>query len=104
MLLSGGNIDLRVLASAMLRALARSGRLTTLSVALPDRPGALHALTGVLAAHGANVVELSHDRLGPATMLRSAVVDVQVETADRRHSDAVVAALAASGFEVTRHD
>jgi threonine dehydratase len=101
-LLSGGNIDLRVLASAMLRALARTGRLTTLSVALPDRPGSLHAVTGVLAAQGANVVDLSHDRLGLATRLRSAVVDVQVETADRAHSDAVVAALAAAGFEVTR--
>lgn len=104
LLLSGGNIDLRVLASAMLRALARSGRLTTLSVSLPDRPGALHALTGVLAAQGANIVELSHDRMGPATRLRSAVVDVQVETADRAHSDAVVAALQAAGFAVTRPD
>jgi threonine dehydratase len=103
-LLSGGNIDLRMLASAMLRALARTGRLTTLSVALPDRPGSLHALTGVLAEHGANVVELSHDRLGPSTRLRSAVVDVQVETADRTHSEAVVAALAAAGFHVTRLD
>ncbi len=104
LLLSGGNIDLRVLASAMLRALARSGRLTTLSVSLPDRPGALHSLTGVLAAQGANIVELSHDRMGPATRLRSAVVDVQVETADRAHSDAVVAALQAAGFAVTRPD
>jgi threonine dehydratase len=104
LLLSGGNVDLRVLASAMLRALARTGRLTTLSVALPDQPGSLHALTGVLARHGANVVELSHDRMGPATRLRSAVVDVQVETADRLHSTAVVAALEAAGFTVTVHD
>jgi threonine dehydratase len=104
LLLSGGNVDLRVLASAMLRALARTGRLTTLSVAISDRPGSLHALTGVLAAHGANVVELWHDRLGPTTRLRSAVVDVQVETADRVHSDAVVAALRDAGFDVTRHD
>ncbi|MBI5088259.1 MAG: threonine ammonia-lyase [Actinobacteria bacterium] len=102
LVLSGGNIDLRVLASAMLRSLARTGRLTTLSVALPDRPGSLHALTGVLAAHGANVVELTHDRLGSATRLRSAVVDVLVETADRAHSDAVVAALHAAGFDATR--
>jgi threonine dehydratase len=104
LLLSGGNIDLRVLASAMLRALARTGRLTTLSVAISDRPGSLHALTGVLAAHGANVVELWHDRMGPTTRLRSAVVDVQVETADRMHSDQVVAALSDAGFDVTRHD
>jgi threonine dehydratase len=102
LVLSGGNIDLRVLASAMLRSLARTGRLTTLSVALPDRPGSLHALTGVLAAHGANVVELTHDRLGSATRLRSAVVDVLIETADRAHSDAVVTALEAAGFAVAR--
>lgn len=104
LLLSGGNVDLRVLASAMLRALIRTGRLTTLSVALPDRPGALHSLTGVLARHGANVVELSHDRMGPSTRLRSAVVDVQVETADRLHREAVVAALEAAGFDVTVHE
>ncbi len=104
LMLSGGNVDLRVLASAMLRSLARSGRLTTLSVALPDRPGSLHALTGVLAAHGANVVELSHDRMGPTTRLRSAVVDVLIETADRAHSNAVVAALESAGFAVTIHD
>lgn len=104
LLLSGGNVDLRVLASAMLRSLARSGRLTTLSIALPDRPGSLHALTGVLAEHGANVVDLSHDRMKPSTRLRSVVVDVQVETADRRHSQSVVAALEAAGFTVTLHD
>lgn len=104
LVLSGGNVDLRVLASAMLRALARTGRLTTLSVALPDRPGSLHALTGVLAAQGANVVELTHDRMGPNTRLRSAVVDVQVETADRWHRDSVVDALRAQGFDVTTVD
>jgi threonine dehydratase len=86
----------------MLRNLGRTGRLTRLSVALPDRPGSLHALTGVLAAEGANVVELTHDRLGSATRLRSAVVDVLVETADRAHSDQVVAKLVDGGFEVTR--
>ncbi len=104
LVLSGGNVDLRVLASAMLRALARSGRLTTLSISLPDRPGALHALTGVLAANGANIVELTHDRMGPSIRLRSAVVDIQVETADRAHSDSVVDALQAAGFQVTRID
>ncbi len=102
LVLSGGNVDLRVLAAAMLRALARSGRLTTLSVSLPDRPGSLHALTGVLAAEGANVVELSHDRLRASTRLRSAVVVVQVETADAEHAARVEAALRTAGFDVER--
>jgi threonine dehydratase len=100
LLLTGGNADLRVLASALLRSLARSGRLSTLSVLLPDKPGALHALTGVLATHGANVVELIHDRIGLSTRLRSAQVGVQIETADRDHLDEVLAALAAAGFTV----
>jgi threonine dehydratase len=104
LLLSGGNIDLRVLASGMLRALARTGRLTTLSVALPDTPGSLHRLTGVLAAEGANVVELSHDRMRLGARLRSAVVEVQVETVDRTHAEQVVVALVAAGFDVTVHD
>lgn len=104
LILSGGNVDLRILASALLRALARTGRLTTLTVALPDRPGSLHALTGILAAQGANVVELWHDRLKLGARLRSAMVDIQVETADREHSDTVVEALRRAGFDVRRHD
>ena len=107
LLLTGGNADLRVLASALLRSLARSGRMATLTVLLPDKPGALHALTGVLAAQGANVVELIHDRLGLSTRLRSAQVGVQIETADQAHLDAVIAALHEGGFtvmdEVDRH-
>ena len=102
LVLSGGNADLRVLAKALLRSLSRSGRLTTLSVQIPDKPGSLHVLTGVLAAHGANIVELVHDRLGLSTRLRSAQVDVQIETADRGHLDAVVAGLTAAGFTVVR--
>ena len=101
LVLSGGNIDLRVLASAMLRALARTGRLTTLSVALPDKPGALHRLTGVLADEGANIVELSHDRMRLGARLRSAVVEVQLETVDAAHAARVVSALRAAGFDVT---
>jgi threonine dehydratase len=58
----------------------------------------------VLATEGANVVELTHDRMGPNTRLRSAVVDVQIETADRWHRDSVVAALRAQGFDVTTVD
>jgi threonine dehydratase len=100
LVLSGGNIDLRVLASGMLRALSRTGRLTTLSVALPDRPGSLHRLTGVLADEGANIVELTHDRMRLAARLRSAVVEIQLETVDRAHADRVVAALRAAGFLV----
>jgi threonine dehydratase len=104
LVLSGGNIDLRILASALLRALARTGRLTTLTVTLADRPGSLHDVTGVLAAHGANVVELWHDRLKLGARLRSATVDIQVETADRQHSDTVVDALVRAGFDVVRHE
>jgi threonine dehydratase len=101
LVLSGGNVDLRVLASAMLRALARTGRLTTLSVALPDKPGALHRLTGVLADEGANIVELTHDRMRLGARLRSAVVEVQLETVDAAHAARVVSALRTAGFDVT---
>ncbi|MEX1106539.1 MAG: threonine ammonia-lyase [Ilumatobacteraceae bacterium] len=103
LVLSGGNVDLRILASAMLRALARTGRLTTLSIALPDTPGSLHRLTGVLAAAGANIVELTHDRMRLAARLRQAVVEIELETVDRAHADTVVAALIDAGFQVERH-
>ena len=62
LVLSGGNIDTRLLASVLTRELAREGRLTQLAIDIVDRPGQLAAVLVLLAEVGANIIEVSHQR------------------------------------------
>ena len=100
LVLSGGNIDLRQLASVTMRALVRSGRLGRLWVELDDRPGALGALTTAVGQLGANIVEVVHRRLDLAVHARSSDVELLVETADQAHLERVLAALRERGYGV----
>ncbi len=97
---SGGNIDSRVLASVLLRALARSGRLVRLAIEVPDRPGALAAIAAIVAGARGNVVDVQHRRDLPGLALTRARLDLSVETRDRAHADEIVQALAGAGFRV----
>jgi threonine dehydratase len=98
LVLSGGNIDLHLLAQVITRSLARSGRLTHLTLALPDRPGALAAVAGIVAAEGANIISVTHDRDRPDLALKLAELEITVETRDAAHRDHVVRALVDAGF------
>jgi len=98
--LTGGNIDPRTLASVVLRGLVQDGRLNRWRIGLPDRPGALAGLTAVVAEAGANIVEVQHQRLFSAGPIRHTDIELAVETMDRAHSEAVLAALRAKDFEV----
>jgi threonine dehydratase len=99
--LSGGNIDPRLLAGVVMRGLVRSGRLARLRIEVADAPGSLAAVTAVLGVTGANVVELVHDRMLLDVSARSAELEVVVETFDHDHLRRVVAGLAEAGFGVT---
>jgi threonine dehydratase len=98
--LSGGNIDSRILASVLLRALARSGRLVRLQIELPDRPGVLAAVAEIVGGQRANIVDVEHRRDLPGVALKSVRLDLSVETRDRAHADEIVNALVAGGFPV----
>jgi threonine dehydratase len=98
--LSGGNIDPRVLATVITRSLARTGRLTHLSVDLSDTPGALAKLATIIGEHGANIVEIEHRRDLPSLHLRRARLEVTIETRDRAHVDEIVSALTTEGWPV----
>jgi threonine dehydratase len=98
--LSGGNIDARTLASVLLRALARSGRLVRLRIELPDRPGVLASVAEIVGGLHANIVDVEHRRDLPGVALKSVRLDVSVETRDRAHADEIVRALEAGGFPV----
>jgi threonine dehydratase len=98
--LTGGNIDPRLLASVILRGLVRSGRLSRLRVALEDRPGSLARLTALVGQAGGNIVEVVHQRLFADIPIRSAEVELAVETLDREHGDRLVAELRDAGYRV----
>lgn len=100
LVLSGGNIDPHVLAQVIMRSLARSGRITRLTIRIPDTPGTLARVAAVVGRHGANIISVEHDRYRPELALRSAVLGLTIETRDRPHRDAIVAALRGDGFEV----
>jgi threonine dehydratase len=94
----GGNIDARLLASILMRGLVREGRLVRLRSELPDIPGALSRLSGVIGKHAGNIVEVHHQRLFHDTSVKRAELDVVVETQNRRHVEVLIAALVAAGF------
>jgi threonine dehydratase len=97
LVLSGGNIDLRVLATVIVRTLARSGRLVRLRAEVDDVPGALGGLTTMIGAEGGNIVELAHRRDLPGLGLRRAEVVLTIETRDEAHVDALLEHLRAAG-------
>jgi len=98
--LSGGNIDARVLTSVLLRALARSGRLVRLRIEVPDRPGVLATIARLIGELGGNIVDVAHRRDLPGVAVKNTLLEVSIETRDRAHADEIVTALAANGFVV----
>jgi threonine dehydratase len=100
LVLSGGNIDTRLLASVLTRQLAREGRLSQLRFDIVDRPGQLAAVLAVLSKTGANIVEISHQRIFTALPAKAVLLEVVIETKDRSHLAAVIAALKAAEIDV----
>lgn len=94
----GGNIDARLLASVLMRGLVREGRLVRLRAELPDMPGALSRISGIIGGHAGNIVEVHHQRLFHDTSVKRAELDVVVETQNRHHAEVLIAALNAAGF------
>jgi threonine dehydratase len=100
-IISGGNIDVGILSRIIERGLAKDGRLIRLRIHLPDYPGALHTLTGVLAEHRANIVETSYDRKFGVDLGYSAI-DLTMETRGNEHVHNLLSALASSGYQFER--
>jgi threonine dehydratase len=95
---SGGNIDVTLLARIIERGLVKDGRLVRLRVHLPDYPGALHRLTGILAEHRANIVETSYDRAYHNVNLGDTAIDITMETRGPEHIGELISALGANGY------
>ncbi len=91
--ITGGNIDARLLASVLMRGLVREGCLVRLRSGTPDVPGALARLSAVIGARDGNIVGVHHQRLFQDASVKRTELDVVVETQNRRHVAAIVAAL-----------
>jgi threonine dehydratase len=100
LVLSGGNIDTRLLSGVLTRQLARDGRLTQLRFDIVDRPGQLAAVLAVLSKSGANIVEVSHQRIFTALPAKAVLLEVVIETKDRSHLAATIDALKAADIDV----
>lgn len=96
---SGGNLDVNLLARIIERGLVRDGRRLRLRVKLPDHPGALEGLASVIAKRNANIVETHHNRAHYGVSLSETAIDITMETRGRDHADEVRAALAEGQYQ-----
>jgi threonine dehydratase len=101
-LVCGGNIDVTLLSRIIERGLVKDGRLVRLRVHLPDYPGALHRLTGILAQHRANIVETSYDRAYYGVNLGETAIDITMETKGPDHIAELLAAVDVAGYSSER--
>jgi threonine dehydratase len=99
--LSGGNIDARLLANVLLRDLARSGRLARLRLVLQDRPGSLYRVSKIFFEHNVNIVEIVHQRVFTHLPAKGLATEIECESRDAEQLDALIKALRGEGFEVS---
>jgi threonine dehydratase len=98
LILCGGNIDTRLLASVLTRELVRAQRLASLRIIGDDRPGLLSTVASVIGTMGANIIEVNHNRLALDVPAKGAEFDITIETRDAQHTQEVMDALRESGY------
>jgi threonine dehydratase len=102
LVVSGGNIDSRMLASVLMRGLVRDGQIARLRITISDAPGTLARVAQNIGALGGNIVEIVHQRMFFDVPVKQAEADIAVETRDEEHVEEIVAALTADGFPTRR--
>ncbi|MGH6680369.1 MAG: pyridoxal-phosphate dependent enzyme, partial [Bradyrhizobium sp.] len=102
LILCGGNIDPRILASIMVRELERESRIVSFRLTIPDRPGVLGPIAAKLGALGANILEVDHRRLFLDVPAKGAKLDVTIETRDAMHAEQIMSILADHGYQPVR--
>ena len=98
--LSGGNIDTRLLASVLLRQMVQDGRIISLRVAIADKPGVLGDLATRVGKAAASIIEVSHQRLFSIGGAKTTDVDLTVECRSAEHAKQLVSQLRGAGYEV----
>ncbi len=99
-ILSGANVDSRILASVLMRHLARTGRLVSVQVRSSDTPGALAHITTLVGERGGNIIDVAHQRTFTEVGIREVDIALTLETRDRAHAGEIRSALAAAGYSL----
>ena len=99
--ISGGNIDTRLLANVLLRDLARSGRLARLRLVLQDRPGSLLRVAQVFYRFNVNILEIVHQRVFTHLPAKGLATEIECEARDSEQLDSLIDALKSEGFDVS---
>ncbi|MBA4793696.1 MAG: threonine ammonia-lyase [Phenylobacterium sp.] len=98
LIITGGNIDTRLLASVLTRELVRDQRLVSLRIIGDDRPGLLANVSAIIGQMGANIVEVAHNRLALDVPAKGAEFDIMIETRDAQHTQEIMDALREQGY------
>ncbi|MGH7022823.1 MAG: threonine ammonia-lyase [Caulobacteraceae bacterium] len=98
LVITGGNIDPRLLASVLTRELVRAQRLVSLRIVGDDRPGLLAAVSAAIGEAGGNILEVAHNRLALDVPAKGAEFDLMVETRDAQHTQEIIDALRERGY------
>ena len=100
LILSGGNIDTRLLATVLLRDLARAGRMARLRIQLQDVPGALFRVVRLFDEHRVNIIEVYHQRVFTTLPAKDTSIEIECEARDAQQLRRLVDGLGAAGFNV----
>jgi threonine dehydratase len=98
LVLCGGNIDPRILASVVYRELEREHRIVNLRIQIDDRPGVLGRIATTLGKLGANILEVSHRRMFLDVPAKGAELEIMIESRDARHAEEIVSTIESQGF------
>jgi threonine dehydratase len=98
LIVTGGNIDPRLLASVLTRELVRAQRLVSLRIIGDDRPGLLATVSETIGSLGGNILEVAHNRLALDVPAKGAEFDVMIETRDSQHTQEIMDALREKGY------
>jgi threonine dehydratase len=96
--LSGGNIDVNLVARIIERGLVKTGRLTRIELTAPDVAGTLARIADVIAAARANIIQIEHDRTFSDAELGETRIELVLETFGFEHVEEVRAGLLDAGF------
>jgi threonine dehydratase len=102
LILCGGNIDARILATIMVRELERDDRIVSFRLTIADRPGILGQIATRLGEFGANILSVEHHRLFLDVPAKGAKLDVTIETRDGAHAEEIFRGLAEDGYQPVR--
>jgi threonine dehydratase len=98
LVITGGNIDTRLLASVLTRELVREQRIVSLRIIGDDRPGLLATVSRIIGDMGANIIEVAHNRLALDVPAKGAEFDLLIETRDAQHTQEIMDALREAGY------